>query len=160
MAAPPRKWVSGGAPTLPCRHERAVARLLWRRLCERRGILRFGSHRQPLQTRAATRFVSLGRDAAPSASQVSAARRRFFWMQWRLQPLRFSSPAWQARPADGSAAARRPYPVGTSALSRGCCSGVSMSAVGGSDSAVIDSRCKPARWISSVNSFQPIGKVQ
>jgi hypothetical protein len=29
MAAPPSKWVSGGAPTLPCMHERAVARLLW-----------------------------------------------------------------------------------------------------------------------------------
>ena len=29
MAAPPRKWVSGGAPTLPCMHQRAVARLLW-----------------------------------------------------------------------------------------------------------------------------------
>ena len=72
-------------------------------------------------------------------------RRRFFWMQWRLQPLRFASPAWQARRANGSAAARRPYPVGTSAQSRGCCSGGSVSAVGGSDSAVIDSRYKPAR---------------
>jgi hypothetical protein len=29
MAAPPRKRVIGGAPTLPCMHERAVARLLW-----------------------------------------------------------------------------------------------------------------------------------
>ena len=52
MAAAPRKWVSDGAPTLPCVHERADARLLWRRLYERRGDLRFGSHRQPLQNRA------------------------------------------------------------------------------------------------------------
>jgi hypothetical protein len=28
MAALPRKWVSGGAPTLPCIHERAAARVL------------------------------------------------------------------------------------------------------------------------------------
>jgi hypothetical protein len=28
LASTPRKWVSGGAPTLPCMHERAVARLL------------------------------------------------------------------------------------------------------------------------------------
>jgi hypothetical protein len=36
VAAPPRKWVSDGAPTLPCIQERAAARLLWRRLYERR----------------------------------------------------------------------------------------------------------------------------
>jgi len=28
MVAPPRKWVSGGAPTLPWIYERAAARLL------------------------------------------------------------------------------------------------------------------------------------
>ena len=37
MAAPPRKWVSGGAPTLTCMDERTVVRLLWRRLYERLG---------------------------------------------------------------------------------------------------------------------------
>jgi hypothetical protein len=37
MAAVPRKWVSDGAPTLPCVHERAAARMLWRRLYEHKG---------------------------------------------------------------------------------------------------------------------------
>ena len=63
------------------------------------------------KTRWATRFVIQGRNAASSASQDSAAKRRFFWMQWRL------------RHANGSAATRRPYPACTSALSRGCCGG-------------------------------------
>jgi hypothetical protein len=35
--------------------------------------------------------------------------------------------------------------LGSGALPRDCCSGVSMSAGGSSDSAVIDSRYKPAR---------------
>jgi hypothetical protein len=77
--------------------------------------------------------------------KIQPPRRRFFLMQWWLQPLSFASPAWQARHANGSAAARRPYLAYTSALPRDCCSGVSMSAGGGSDSAVIDSRYKPAR---------------
>ncbi len=55
--------------------------------------IRIGSHRQPLQTGAAAQVVNQGRDAAPPASQDSAA------------------------------AARRPYPACTSALSRGCCGG-------------------------------------
>ena len=38
-------------------------------------------------------------------------RRRLCSIQRRLQPLRFASPAWQARRASGSAAARRPYPL-------------------------------------------------
>ena len=73
--------------------------------------IRIGSHRQPLQTRAAAQVVNQGRDAAPPASQDSAAPAAFLWMQWRL------------RRANGSAAARRPYPACTSALSRGCCGG-------------------------------------
>ncbi len=50
MAAPPRKWVSGGAPPLPCIQERAVAASL-----SAPEGLHSGSHRQPLQTRAAAR---------------------------------------------------------------------------------------------------------
>jgi hypothetical protein len=73
MAAAPRKWVSDGAPTLPCVHERADARLLWRRLYERRGVLRFGSHRQPLQNRAKAR----SRREAFVLLQKSRSKRHF-----------------------------------------------------------------------------------
>jgi hypothetical protein len=65
--------------------------------------------------------------------KIQQRQRRFFWMQWRL------------RRANGSATARRPYLAYRSALPRGCCGGVSISAGEASDSAVIDSRYKPAR---------------
>jgi hypothetical protein len=67
MAAEPRKWVSDGAPTLPCVHERAAARMLWRRLYEHKG-LRFGSHRQPLQNGA-----KAGRLCSPPKVQKQGA---------------------------------------------------------------------------------------
>ncbi|MFM8830891.1 MAG: hypothetical protein ACKOHM_07795 [Spartobacteria bacterium] len=54
--------------------------------------LRFGSHRQPLQTRVAARFENLG-GISSRMSHFSAAMRRFFWIRWRL------------RRANGSAAA-------------------------------------------------------
>ena len=100
MAALPRKWVSGGAPTLPCIDERAVAHLLWRKLRERWGALRFGSQRQPLQSRAAARnrwrvdlrldpFFS--REAASQGSMaVSAVQAKgVVWksMRWRREYL-------------------------------------------------------------------------
>jgi hypothetical protein len=77
---------------------------------------------------------TIGRDGSPSGPKTQARTRRFFWMQWRLQPRKWVS---------GGA----PTLAGTSALPRDCCSGVSMSAGGGEacDSAVIDSRYKPAR---------------
>jgi hypothetical protein len=53
--------------------------------------------------------------ARPLASQASAAKRRSCLMQWR-----------RCR-ANGAAAARRPYLCATSALTRGSCSGVSVS---------------------------------
>ena len=61
-------------------------------------------------SRVAARFENW---EGPSSgmTHVSAAKRRLFWMQWRL------------RRANGSATARRPYPACAVALSRGCCGG-------------------------------------
>jgi hypothetical protein len=52
---------------------------------------------------------------------------------------------WRLRRRNGSATARRPYLAYKDALTRDCCSGISMSAGGSSDSAVIDSRYKHPR---------------
>jgi hypothetical protein len=96
-----------------------------------------------------------GRAHRPRMAQVSAAKRRYRDSMvgmpgpWRPKfQLRSSVSAGDAmaalpRKSDPGGAASLPWQ--TIALPRDCCSGVSMSAGGDSDSAVIDSRYKPAR---------------
>ena len=97
--------------------------------------------------------------------QISAAKRRLCSIQRRLQPLRFASPAWQARRANGSAESAPTLPLDARAQSvswesmrlpsqchsrsRRPCSLLRAAArfenLGSSDSAVIDSRYKAAQ---------------